>query len=100
MAITKRLKVSFDVTCVFDSEMLTMLDECILGTARALKAGEKVDPFHREILVQALTGGVEAAVAFVIKSGIRKFIRIAHKDLCHDDHKMTKISPTTIREVK
>ncbi|UVK85840.1 HNS binding protein [Salmonella phage JSS2] len=100
MAITKRLKVSFDVTCVVDNEMLTMMDECILDTARALKAGEKVDPIHREILVQALTGGVEAAVAFVLKAGIREFIRSAHKDLCHDERKLMKISPTTIREVK
>ena len=100
MAITKRLKVTFDVTSVVDSEMQAQMDELILDTARKIKAGEKVEPFHKEVLRQALTGGAEAAVAFILKSGIREFIRSSHKDLCETERKLLRMSPATIRVVK
>ena len=94
MAITKRFKVSFEATSVIDSEMEKGFTEELVHLAKKAAAGEKISPIARELLVQALTYGVEGAISFVVKQGMRNFIRTA---LPGDG---LKVSPVTISEVK
>lgn len=94
MAITKRFKVSFEVTAVVTSEMETHCTDALIQLAKNAAAGEKLSHLDRELLVQALTHGVEGAISFSAKHGIRKFIR---NELPEDS---LKVSPATIREVK
>lgn len=94
MAITKRFKVSFEVTSVINSEMEKDFTEELVHLAKEAAAGEEISPRDRELLVQALTYGVEGAISFVTKQGMREFIRT---ELPEDG---LKVSPATIREVK
>ena len=100
MAITKKYKVTFDITHVIDSEMEAQLDEMVLETARFLSGKTESNPwgksreFAQEFMVQALTYGKEGAAAFITKCGIREFIR---SELKEDGF---KISPAFVREVK
>ena len=94
MAITKRFKVSFEVTAVINSEMEKGFTEKLVNLAKKAAAGEKISPRDRELLVQALTYGVEGAISFAAKQGMRNFIRT---ELPEDG---LKVSPATIREVK
>lgn len=100
MAITKRLKVTFDATCVVGSDMLAQIDKLIVETARKLKAGEKVNPVHKEMVRLALTEGQEAAATFELTDGIRKFIRSSYNELRGSEGDVVKFSPATIRVVK
>ncbi|ACF15703.1 Gp5.5-like host HNS inhibition [Yersinia phage Yepe2] len=94
MAITKRFKVSFEVTAVITSEMEKQCTDALIQLAKKAAAGENLSPLDREFLVQALTHGVEGAISFSSKHGMREFIR---KELPEAG---LKISPATIREVK
>lgn len=94
MAITKRFKVSFEVTAVITSEMEEGFTEKLIHLAKKAAAGEKISPRDHELLVQALTHGVEGAISFAAKQGMRDFIRT---ELLADG---LKVSPATIREVK
>lgn len=97
MAITKRFKVSFEVTAVITSEVEEGFTKELIHLAKKAKkaaAGEKISPRDRELLVQALTYGVEGAISFAVKQGMRDFIRT---ELPEDG---LKVSPATIREVK
>lgn len=98
MAITKRFKVSFEMTIVADSETEQVFNERIKELAHMVKANDpKVTPQEREMLVQALTHGAGGAVAFVAK----QFIRNAIKELCDEQRREgLKFSPATVREVK
>lgn len=94
MAITKRFKVSFEVTAVITSEMEAHCTEVLIQLAKKAAAGENLSPLDRELLVQTLTHGVEGAISFSAKHGMREFIR---KELPEEG---LKVSPATIREVK
>lgn len=97
MAITKRFKVSFEMTVKVDSETEDVIKKGVLGLARSVRDGESVSAKDKELLVQALTYGADGVVAFAVKQGIRNEIRemgIEH----HGDG--IKFAPATIREVK
>lgn len=97
MAITKRFKVSFEMTVKVDSETEVMIQERILDLARSVRDGEKVSAQDKELLVQALTYGADGAVAFAVKQGIRNEIR----EMGIEHHgEGIKFAPATIREVK
>jgi len=97
MAITKRFKVSFEVTAVINSEVEKDFTEELIHLAKKAAAGEKISPRARELLVQALTHGVEGAISFAVKHGIRKGIRVIGIE--HHGEGI-KFAPATIREVK
>lgn len=99
MAITKKFKVSFDVTAVIDSENEAAMAETVLELARRAGAGEELSPREREILIQALTYGPDGVAAFVIKQGIRDMIKDAHRDLCDSEQEIIRFSPATVKEV-
>lgn len=97
MAITKRFKVSFEMTVKVDSETEDMIKERILDLARSVRDGETVSAQDKELLVQALTYGADGAVAFAVKKGIRNEIR----EMGIENHgEGIKFAPATIREVK
>lgn len=97
MAITKRFKVSFEITVKVDSETEVMIQERILDLARSVRDGEKVSAQDKELLVHALTYGADGAVAFAVKQGVRNEIR----DMGIEHHgEGIKFAPATIREVK
>ena len=97
MAITKRFKVSFEMTVKVDSETEVMIQERILDLARSVRDGEKVSAQDKELLVQALTYGADGAVAFAVKQGVRNEIR--EMGIEHQGEGI-KFAPATIREVK
>ncbi|WMX18732.1 host HNS inhibition [Yersinia phage vB_YpEc11] len=97
MAITKRFKVSFEMTVKVDSETEVMIQERILDLARSVRDGEKVSAQDKELLVQALTYGADGAVSFAVKQGVRNEIR----EMGIEHHgEGIKFAPATIREVK
>ncbi|ADQ83176.1 gp5.5 [Yersinia phage Yep-phi] len=97
MAITKRFKVSFEMTVKVDSETEDRIQEHILDLARSVCDGEKVSAQDKELLVQALTYGVDGAVTFAVKQVVRNEIR----EMGIEHHgEGIKFSPATIREVK
>ncbi|QXV76828.1 host HNS-interacting protein [Escherichia phage CarlSpitteler] len=97
MVITKRFKVSFEMTVKVDSETEVMIQERILDLARSVRDGEKVSAQDKELLVQALTYGADGAVAFAVKQGVRNEIR----EMGIEHHgEGIKFAPATIREVK
>lgn len=97
MAITKRFKVSFEMTVKVDSETEDMLKERILDLARSIRDGESVSAQDKELLVQALTHGADGVVAFTVKQGVRNEIR--EMGIEHNGEGI-KFAPATIREVK
>lgn len=97
MAITRRFKVSFEMTVKVDSETEVMIQERILDLARGVRAGESVSAQDKELLVQALTHGADGVVAFAVKQGIHNEIR----EMGIEHHgEGIKFAPATIREVK
>lgn len=97
MAITKKFKVSFDVTLKLDSETEEMMREKILDLAHRAGSGEKIEPMDRELLVQALTHGPDGAAAFAVRQGIRNSIKEMFEE--SGDKSLFKQSPATVREV-
>lgn len=99
MAITKKFKVSFDVTAVIDSESEAAMAETVLELARRAGEGEELPMREREVLIQALTHGPDGVASFVLKQGLREMIKDAHGDLCDSEKEMLRFAPATVREV-
>ncbi|AFQ97058.1 DUF2675 domain-containing protein [Xylella fastidiosa subsp. multiplex] len=97
MAITKKFKVSFDVTLKLDSETEELMREKILDLAHRAGAGEEITPMDRELLVQALTRGPDGAAAFAVRQGIRNAVKEMFEET--SDKSLLKLSPATVREV-
>lgn len=101
MAITKQLKVSFNLTVKISSEEEKAVDNMVLDVARYFgnKEGGDIgglkEDMAREFLVQALTHGTEGACMFLIKQGLRDWLR---EDF-PSEPKM-KVSPPLISVVK
>lgn len=99
MAITKKFKVSFDVTLKLDSETEELMREKILDLAHraGAGAGEKIEPMDRELLVQALTRGPDGAATFAVRQGIRNSVKEMFEE--SGDKSLFKVSPATVLEV-
>lgn len=100
MGMTKRFKVTFEVTSVIDSESEHNLSDTVLRIARMVSVGEKVDPFKLGLLEAAINGGPEAAAAFCIKTGLRSMIKEAHDDLSGTERKLMRFSPARVEVIK
>lgn len=100
MAMTKRFKVTFEVTSVINAESEQNLRDTVLRIARSVSKGEKVNPFKLGLLEAALEGGPEAAAEFCIKSGLRSFIKEGHDELSSAEKKLMRLSPATVRVIK
>ena len=100
MAMTKRFKVTFEVTSVIDSESEHNLSDTVLRIARKVSAGGEVDRFKLGLLEAALEGGPEAAAAFCIKVGLRSFIKDGHDELSSTEQKLMRFSPARVEVIK
>lgn len=97
MAMTKKFKVSFDVTAVLPSDVQEVLFEDMKRLCHMAKDGEKLDGRQKEALVQFLTYGMEGLMAFIVKTSLREGIKEMHKE--YTDADCFKFSPATVREV-
>lgn len=98
MAITKKFKVSFDVTAVMPSDIEAALLEEVKRLAKMVRDGdESVSHKQREMLVQFLTNGMEGLMAFVVRTSFREAIKEMKEE--YDDGDCFKFSPATVREV-
>lgn len=100
MAITKQLKVSFNMTVKISSKEEKSVEENIVEIAKYFggKGGSLCglnENIAREVLVQALTHGTEAACIFIIKQSIRNWLR---EDFPSEP--IMKVSPPLISVVK
>ena len=100
MAITKRFKVTFEVTTVIDSESEKNLSESVLRIAQMVSKGEKVDSFKLGFLEAALNGGPDEAAAYCIRHGLRSLVKEAYDDLSFNEKKLMRFSPATVRVIK
>lgn len=98
MAITKKFKVSFDVTFKLDRVAEEKLDEMVRSIAKAADSGEKLGGYHRELLVQALTYGHDGAVEHIMRKYMRDNIKEMFNEL--GDKELFRASPATVRAVK
>lgn len=100
MAITKRFKVTFEVTTIINSEAEKNLSESVLRVAQMVSKGEKVDSFKLGFLEAALTGGPDEAAAYCIRHGLRSMVKEAYDDLSFTEKKLMRFSPATVRVIK
>lgn len=100
MAITKRFNVSFDVTAVVNSEGEANLKDFVMRIAKDVAAGEQVDDFKKEALVQALTYGPDGLTAFLIKQGLRELVKDSYNELSESERDLMRFSPATVTEVR
>lgn len=98
MAITKKFKVSFDVTFKLDRVAEEELNEMVRDIAKEADSGEKLGGYHRELLVQALTYGQDGVVEHIMRKCMRDSIKEMFNDLA--DKKLFRASPATVRAVK
>lgn len=99
MAMTKKFKVSIDVTAVISSEYEENMNSFVMSLAKKAAAGGELNDFHKEVLVQALTYGPEGVASFLIKHGLREMVKDAHNELCESEQSLIRFSPATVREV-
>ncbi len=97
MAITKKFKVSFDLTTKMDSVTEQKLLAEILGLCKKASKGEKLGPEQRELIVQFLTHGMDGAVAFIVRTSMREGVKEMWEEF--SDRDQFKFSPATVREV-
>ena len=100
MAITKRFKVTCEVTSVIDSESEKNLSETVLRIAQMVSKGEKVSNFKLGLLEAALSGGPDEAAAYCIRDGLRSMVKEAHDDLSFNEKKLMRFSPAIVRVTK
>lgn len=101
MAMTKRFKVTFEVTAKLSTEEQKKFEQGLVETAKAIVEGRAVDPQQRAAVYAALYGaGVETAVELAYKVGIRELMRDAYNELSKCERKCVKFSPATVEVLK
>lgn len=100
MAMTKKFKVSFDVTLKVSSEDEKNIMKMVLDTAKKIQeiGPEYKNDFKREALVKALTGGPDAVIEFLVRKGLRDSIKEMREEMADKDG--FKFSPATVRVVR
>ena len=71
MAITKRIRVSFDLKMVCSSKEEAKLNSQLVEMAKLYAAGEKPDGLGLKLLQAALESGPEAALEIALKKTIK-----------------------------
>lgn len=75
MAITKRMRVSFDLKIVCPSKSEVEITEYLLEIAKRRMAGEKLTGLEGALLEASLESGPEGALEVCIKSGVATELR-------------------------
>jgi len=96
MAITKRFKVSFEVTLKLDSESEQAMNKQFLKLAQRFTQGEEIDHVEFELLKQGLTNGPDG----IVEATVKKVIRDSIKELGGDTSGFMKVSPATVRTIR
>lgn len=97
MAITKKFKVSFDVTAVMPTEVQKAMESDLLAFIKQVGKGEVTpDPLQRGIIIQFLTHGMEGAMSLAVRRMLREGVKEMHQEFATEDF---RFSPATVREV-
>lgn len=70
MAITKRMRVSFDLKAVFSEEDLKSYTNELVELSKVFTKGEKLSGWDLQLVQTAAEGGVEAAIELHLKKVI------------------------------
>lgn len=98
MAITKKFKVSFDVTAKMPSYVQAILEKEILHLCKQVGSGAIVpDGKQEEMIVQFLTHGMEGLMTFIVRTAFREAIKDMHEE--YSDKDFFKLSHATVLEV-
>lgn len=99
MAMTKRFKVSFEVTAKLSSDVLEILEEDALLLCKQVDSGEIVpDGKQRELLTQFLTRGMDGVMSYIVRTTFRRAIKELPEE--YNDRDSLRLSPATVREVR
>jgi hypothetical protein len=94
MGINKQFRVTFDVTATMSNEQEQEFLEDLLSLAYGVD-----DKRQAHIVTEAITKGHEAALAFVMQSGLREAIKDLGKELSCSTVTV-RFSPATVRVTK
>lgn len=94
MGINKQFRVTFDVTATMNNEQEQEFLEDLLSLAYGVD-----DKRQAHIVNEAITKGHEAALAFVMQSGLREAIKDLGKELSCSTVTV-RFSPATVRVTK
>lgn len=98
MAMTKKFKVSFDVTAKMPSDVQESIEKDMLRMCKQVGSGDIVpDGKQKEMIVQFLTHGMEGVMTFVVRTAFREAVKDMHEEYADKD--CFKLSPATVREV-
>lgn len=98
MAITKKFKVSFDVTAKMPSDVQATLEKDTLHLCKQVGSGAIVPTGkQKEMIAQFMTHGMEGVMAFIVRSSFREAIKDMQEEYSDKDY--FKLSPATVREV-
>ncbi len=94
MGINKQFRVTFDVTATMSDDQEREFLEYLLSLAYGVD-----DKRQAHIVTEAITKGHEAALAFVMQSGLREAIKDLGKEL-RCSTVTVRFSPATVRVTK
>lgn len=94
MGINKQFRVTFDVTATMSDDQERKFLEDLLSLAYGVD-----DKRQAHIVTEAITKGHEAALAFVMQSGLREAIKDLVKELSCSTVTV-RFSPATVRVTK
>ncbi|ACF15857.1 Gp5.5-like host HNS inhibition [Klebsiella phage K11] len=94
MGINKQFRVTFDVTATMSDDQEREFLEDLLSLAYGVD-----DKRQAHIVTEAITKGHEAALAFVMQSGLREAIKDIGKELSCSAVTV-RFSPATVRVTK
>lgn len=98
MAMTKKFKVSFDVTAKMSSDVQAILEKDMLHLCEQVGSGAIVpNGKQNEMIVQFLMYGMEGLMTFIVRTSLREAIKDMHEEYLDKDS--FKLSPATVREV-
>lgn len=98
MAMTKKFKVSFDVTAKMSSDVQAILEKDMLHLCEQVGSGAIVpNGKQNEMIVQFLMYGMEGLMTFIVRTSLREAIKDMHEE--YSDKDSFKLSPATVREV-
>lgn len=95
MGINKQFRVTFDVTATMSNEQ----EQDFLKDLLELADSVGTDKRQAHIVTEAITNGHEAALAFVMQSGLREAIKDLGKEL-NCSTVTVRFSPATVRVTK
>lgn len=94
MGINKQFRVTFDVTATMSDDQEREFLEDLLSLAHGVD-----DKRQAHIVTEAVTKGHEAALAFIMQSGLREAIKDLGKELSCSTVTV-RFSPATVRVAK